>query len=70
MTPQEQALLDAARGYDRLIKRAQDILAAFITPDGHDADRACSELLGLLDGPPWREAHRKYAAAVAQAEGR
>lgn len=61
---------EAARAYDALIKRAQDILAHFITPDGHDADQACSELLDLLDGPPWREAQRKYAAARSKAEGR
>lgn len=60
---------EAAKGYDALIKRAQEILARFLTPDGDDANTACGELLGLLDGPPWREAQQKYAAAIVKAEG-
>lgn len=61
---------DAAAAYEALIKRAQDILAHFITPGGHDADQACSELLALLDGPAWREARQKYLLAKANAEDR
>lgn len=61
---------EAAHDYGEIIKRAQDILTSFLTPDGNDAEEACSQLLALLDGPPWREAHAKYAAAVAKSEGR
>jgi hypothetical protein len=61
---------DAAIAYDALIKRAQDILAAWLDPDGGDANHACSVLVDLLDGPAWREARQKYLLAKANAEDR
>lgn len=62
-------MAEAADAYDNLIKRAQEILTLHLTPDGDDADSACSALLDLLDGPPWREANAKFRAARAKAIG-
>lgn len=39
-----------------VVKDCQAILTEYLTPDGPDADKTISYLLGILDGPQARDA--------------
>jgi hypothetical protein len=53
-------LRDQIRLWRGLVMDCQEILGRYLPPDGISADQAVSELLGLLDGPQWRDAEKGF----------
>lgn len=53
-------LRDQIRLWRGLVMDCQEILGRYLPPNGIGADQAVSELLGLLDGPQWRDAEKGF----------
>lgn len=62
------AMLQAGQMQTAIIRRAQEILTEYLTPDGIDGPEAINRLLGLLDGPDQRAAQSAWDAALATPE--
>ena len=55
---------------DDLIEQSQAILAAQLPPDGISEHEAINQLLGMLDGPDWREVEEKRKRLCADCRKR
>lgn len=60
-------LMEALKGSDSLIVKAQEILATYIVPDSGISDHDCiNSLLGLLDGPEQRLVQAATHAVISK----
>ena len=62
---ERRILREALDQLNKLVTSAQDLLRAYLVPDGPDAEQTVYELLGLLDGPRQREVQGMARAALA-----
>jgi hypothetical protein len=60
----------AGSAQTNIIKRAQIIMTAYLTPEGPGGMQTINQLLELLDGPDQRAALAMWDTAIARAEGR
>ncbi len=59
-------LREAVRDLNALIIYAQETMAAYLVPDGIDADQAIERVIELLDGPRQREIQKAAFAALKE----
>lgn len=63
-------LLAAIMAQSEIIELAQEVLTAYLVPDGGmDEDVVIDRLLEILDGPRWQAAHELRCAALRKFRG-